>query len=173
MVTRKPEPRRRSNGDDYESYRSNDPVRVYLREMGAVSLLTREGEVVIAKRIEAGEKDGLRRVLKSSIAVAKLLDIGDLIRKGKREVRDLFPPIGLRRDSNQLELRRWYRTRRCYSEIPWASGSCSKPTFLWVLSQNGLFAERPQRHRKTFPPSGIFSSSPPRLSSFRPSASTA
>ncbi|MEE9279063.1 MAG: RNA polymerase sigma factor RpoD [Myxococcota bacterium] len=93
VVTRKPEPRRRSNGEDYETYRSNDPVRVYLREMGAVSLLTREGEVVIAKRIEAGEEDGLRYVLKSPIAVAALLEIGDAIRKGKREVRDLFPPI--------------------------------------------------------------------------------
>ena len=52
---RKSDPRRRIKDDDYESYRSNDPVRVYLREMGAVSLLTREGEVEIAKRIEAGE----------------------------------------------------------------------------------------------------------------------
>ncbi len=90
---RKQEPRRRSSGnDDYESYRSNDPVRVYLREMGAVSLLTREGEVVIAKRIESGEEDGLRAVLKSSVAVARLLDIGDEIRSGEREARQFFPP---------------------------------------------------------------------------------
>ena len=92
VVTRKPETRRR-NGEDYESYRSNDPVRVYLREMGAVSLLTREGEVVIAKRIESGEEDGLQLVLKSPVAVSELLQLGDAIRKGKREVRDLFPPI--------------------------------------------------------------------------------
>ncbi|MEE8313764.1 MAG: RNA polymerase sigma factor RpoD [Myxococcota bacterium] len=94
LVTSKPETRRRSNGADYESYRSNDPVRVYLREMGAVSLLTREGEVVIAKRIEAGEEDGLRCVLKSPIAGGELLEAGDMIRKGLREVRGLFPPIG-------------------------------------------------------------------------------
>jgi RNA polymerase primary sigma factor len=93
VVTRKPEARRRANGEDYEGYRSNDPVRVYLREMGAVSLLTREGEVVIAKRIEEGEEDGLRCVLKSPIAVREALLIGDAIRKGEREVRDLFPPI--------------------------------------------------------------------------------
>ncbi len=93
VVTRKPETRRRANGDDYEGYRSNDPVRVYLREMGAVSLLTREGEVVIAKRIEEGEEDGLRCVLKSPIAVREALQIGDAIRKGEREVRNLFPPI--------------------------------------------------------------------------------
>jgi RNA polymerase primary sigma factor len=45
--------------DDYDSAegKSNDPVRVYLREMGAVSLLTREGEVEIAKRIEKGQVD--------------------------------------------------------------------------------------------------------------------
>ena len=94
LVTSKPETRRRANGADYESYRSNDPVRVYLREMGAVSLLTREGEVVIAKRIEAGEEDGLRCVLKSPIASGELLEIGDMIRKGMREVRGLFPQIG-------------------------------------------------------------------------------
>ena len=58
---RRSDPRRRSNDDDYESFRSNDPVRVYLREMGSVSLLTREGEVEIAMRIEAGEEGEFRR----------------------------------------------------------------------------------------------------------------
>ncbi len=68
-------------------------MRVYLREMGAVSLLTREGEVVIAKRIESGEEDGLQLVLKSPVGVSELLRVGDAIRGGNREVRDLFPPI--------------------------------------------------------------------------------
>ena len=88
---RKSDPRRRSNDDDYESYRSNDPVRVYLREMGAVSLLTREGEVEIAMRIEAGEEGEFREILKSPVVSRFLLEIGDNIRKGKREVKDLFP----------------------------------------------------------------------------------
>ena len=88
---RKPEPRRSPAGvGDYDSYRSNDPVRVYLREMGAVSLLTREGEVVIAKRIEAGEEDEFRLILRSPIAQRKLLEIGDGLRKGAEPPKDLF-----------------------------------------------------------------------------------
>jgi RNA polymerase primary sigma factor len=94
VLMRKPETRRRApSSEEYEGYRSNDPVRVYLREMGAVSLLTREGEVEIAKRIESGENAALAEILKSPVAVEKLLGMGDDIRKGKREVKDLFPPI--------------------------------------------------------------------------------
>jgi RNA polymerase primary sigma factor len=94
VVMRKPETRRRpSSPEEVEGFRSNDPVRVYLREMGAVSLLTREGEVEIAKRIEAGENAALAEILKSPIAGEKLLAFGDEIRRGKREVKDLFPPI--------------------------------------------------------------------------------
>jgi RNA polymerase primary sigma factor len=90
---RKPDPRTRDSRDgDYEGFRSNDPVRVYLREMGAVSLLTREGEVEIAKRIEAGEESEFQAILKSPIVAVKLLEIGDAVRKGRRELKDLFPP---------------------------------------------------------------------------------
>ena len=99
---RKTETRRRptsaasssSSGGDYDGYRSNDPVRVYLREMGAVSLLTREGEVEIAKRIEAGEEDEFRSVLKSPVVLAKLLEMGDRMRKGKLEPKSFFPVPG-------------------------------------------------------------------------------
>jgi RNA polymerase primary sigma factor len=94
VMMRKPETRRRPSGpEEVEGFRSNDPVRVYLREMGAVSLLTREGEVEIAKRIEAGENAALAEILKSPVAAEKLLGFGDEIRRGKREVKDLFPPI--------------------------------------------------------------------------------
>ena len=91
MRLRKPEPRRPTPGEDgYDSYRSNDPVRVYLREMGSVSLLTREGEVEIAKRIEAGEEDEIRVILRSPIAQLGLLAIGDAIRKGGEAPKELF-----------------------------------------------------------------------------------
>ena len=91
VLLRKPESRRQTSNSEYDGYRSNDPVRVYLREMGAVSLLTREGEVEIAKRIEAGEEDEFAIILKSPIVTAGLLEMGDLIRKNKRDVKDLFP----------------------------------------------------------------------------------
>ncbi len=91
---RKPESRRHSSSSEYDGFRSNDPVRVYLREMGAVSLLTREGEVEIAKRIESGEEDEFRIILKSPIVTNELLELGDKIRKEKREAKHLFPTPG-------------------------------------------------------------------------------
>jgi RNA polymerase primary sigma factor len=78
--------------EDYEAGygKSNDPVRMYLRKMGSVSLLTREGEVEIAKRIEEGEKEVLTSVLSSSIAIHEILDLGDRLKKGKVRVRDII-----------------------------------------------------------------------------------
>ena len=57
--------------------KSNDPVRMYLRKMGSVSLLTREGEVEIAKRIEQGEHMILGAILNSPVAVREIIDLGD------------------------------------------------------------------------------------------------
>jgi RNA polymerase primary sigma factor len=74
--------------DNYS--KSNDPVRMYLRKMGSVSLLTREGEVEIAKRIEDGEKEVLEAVLHSSIAIKEIIQIGDRLRKGKMRVREVI-----------------------------------------------------------------------------------
>ena len=70
--------------------KSNDPVRMYLRKMGSVSLLTREGEVEIAKRIEDGEKEVLEAVLHSSIAIKEIIQIGERLRKGKMRVREVI-----------------------------------------------------------------------------------
>jgi RNA polymerase primary sigma factor len=57
--------------------KTNDPVRLYLREMGVVPLLTREGEVAIAKRIERGQIKTQKAIARSPIAVGELLKIGD------------------------------------------------------------------------------------------------
>jgi RNA polymerase primary sigma factor len=73
-----------------EGTKSNDPVRLYLRKMGAVSLLTREGEVEIAKRIEDGEKDVMRALLDCKVAVNELLEIGPKLKTGKLRVREVF-----------------------------------------------------------------------------------
>lgn len=69
--------------------KSSDPVRMYLRKMGSVSLLTREGEVEIAKRIEDGERRVLQVVLNSPVAVEEILDLGDKLKKQKARVRDV------------------------------------------------------------------------------------
>jgi RNA polymerase primary sigma factor len=69
--------------------RTSDPVRLYLREMGRVSLLTREGEVAIAKRIEEGKKEIIRVILNCPMTVKEVLNIGDGIREGRIEIRNI------------------------------------------------------------------------------------
>ena len=61
--------------------RTSDPVRMYLREMGSVSLLTREGEVEIAKRIEDGERDVASVILNTPITVKEVVALGERLRK--------------------------------------------------------------------------------------------
>jgi len=70
--------------------KSNDPVRLYLRKMGSVSLLTRDGEVEIAKRIEDGEKEVMRALLDCKVAVNEMLEIGPRLKAGKLRVREVF-----------------------------------------------------------------------------------
>jgi RNA polymerase primary sigma factor len=70
--------------------KTNDPVRMYLREMGTVSLLTREGEIEIAKRIEQGEEEILAAVLNSPLAIQQILDLGDRLRKRKIRVKEVI-----------------------------------------------------------------------------------
>jgi RNA polymerase primary sigma factor len=88
-----PEPARASEPEEEEEddgySKTNDPVRMYLRKMGSVSLLTREGEVEIAKRIEDGERRVLQVVLNSSVAIEEILDLGDKLRKQKIRVKEV------------------------------------------------------------------------------------
>jgi RNA polymerase primary sigma factor len=70
--------------------RSSDPVRMYLREMGGVSLLTREGEVVIAKRIEEGQMNLDREVLRAPLALSYLIELGEALRDGRITMKDLL-----------------------------------------------------------------------------------
>ena len=68
--------------------KSNDPVRLYLREMGIVPLLTREGEVTIAQRIERGQIKTHKAISRSPIAVERLIKIGEDLEKGKMTIRE-------------------------------------------------------------------------------------
>jgi len=69
--------------------KTNDPVRMYLREMGTVPLLTREGEVAIAKRIERGQMLVLKTISRSPIVIKELLAIGEELRKGTRSIKEI------------------------------------------------------------------------------------
>jgi len=69
---------------------TSDPVRMYLQEMGAVSLLTREQEVEIAKQIESGEREVREQVLSLPFTLTYLLELGDRIKVGEMSERDLL-----------------------------------------------------------------------------------
>jgi RNA polymerase primary sigma factor len=68
--------------------KSNDPVRLYLREMGVVPLLTREGEVSIAKRIERGQIKTHKAISRSPIAIERLLRLGEELEEGMVSIRE-------------------------------------------------------------------------------------
>ncbi len=70
--------------------RVSDPVKMYLREMGSISLLTREGEVEIAKRIEKGEKDVLKKLLDCSVGIEYIIHLGERLKKGKVKLREVI-----------------------------------------------------------------------------------
>ena len=74
--------------------KTGDPVRMYLREMGTVSLLSREGEVEIAKKIEEGEKQVLDEVLSSPLALTYVLDLGEKLAQHEIRVREIIKEEG-------------------------------------------------------------------------------
>ena len=69
--------------------KTNDPVRMYLREMGTVPLLTREGEVAIAKRIERGQLLVLKTITRAPLILKELLQVGEDLRNGARSIKEI------------------------------------------------------------------------------------
>jgi RNA polymerase primary sigma factor len=69
--------------------KTNDPVRMYLREMGTVPLLTREGEVAIAKRIERGQLLVLKTITRAPLILKELLQVGEDVRNGSRSIKEI------------------------------------------------------------------------------------
>lgn len=73
-----------------EDVKGNDPVRLYLRKMGSVSLLTREGEVEIARRIEKGEREIVRAILMSPQGTWEIINLGKRLDEGRIKVKAIF-----------------------------------------------------------------------------------
>src|SRR5262249_57380282 len=69
---------------------SSDPVRLYLKEMGNFQLLSREQEVEIAKRIEAGEIEVEEEVLSSPVTLDFVIGLGDRVESGEADLREVF-----------------------------------------------------------------------------------
>jgi RNA polymerase primary sigma factor len=82
--------------EDFEfsgGVKGNDPVRLYLKEMGAIPLLNREGEVTLAKRIEDGEREIVSSVKSCSIALDELFRVGEKLKTGEMQVRDVIKDL--------------------------------------------------------------------------------
>ncbi|MBL4687455.1 MAG: sigma-70 family RNA polymerase sigma factor, partial [Nannocystaceae bacterium] len=89
--SRRTMPKRYSKGEaDDDAARTNDPVRMYLRKMGSVSLLTREGEVEIAKRIEDGESKLIDIALRSPVAVPYVLEMQERVKQTQIRIKDVI-----------------------------------------------------------------------------------
>ena len=69
--------------------KTNDPVRMYLREMGTVPLLTREGEVEIAKRIERGQLRVMKAISRSPIVIREIASLGEDLKRGVRNIKEV------------------------------------------------------------------------------------
>ena len=76
-----------------ELSRSSDPVRMYLHEMGLVPLLDRDGEVYIAKKIEAGEMEVLYALVEVPVAIEYLISVGEELKKGNVKLKDVVKTI--------------------------------------------------------------------------------
>ena len=87
--------------------KTNDPVRMYLREMGTVPLLTREGEVEIAKRIERGQNRVLKAISRSPIVIREIVALGEDLKRGVRNVKEvvIFDEEELTEDVVQARVR--------------------------------------------------------------------
>ena len=90
-----------AGAEEGEVAKSSDPVRMYLRKMGSVSLLTREGEVEIAKRIEDGEGVVFSVLINSRVGISELLSIGENLRKGTLRVKDVVRDFEAAEDPEQ------------------------------------------------------------------------
>jgi len=77
--------------------KTNDPVRMYLREMGTVPLLTRDGEIELARRIEHGQHSVMKALARSPLVIREILRLGDEVRSGAQSIRDIVtlpdPPL--------------------------------------------------------------------------------
>ena len=127
-----------SNHDSFNKF--NDPVRMYLREMGSASLLNRDEEVEIAKRIEEGEQEVAQVILHSPIIVNEVLTLGENLKSDKITVREIIGGI----DDEETDIDEEYLTQNLLSLI----GSIKKSNQKKSSLQNKLAQKQLREVRK-------------------------
>ncbi len=90
--------------DEGAAFRAPDPVRMYLHEMGSVSLLSREDETEIAKRIEAGQRQILNVIINSPVTVKEVISIGVMLKTGNIRLKDVIDLEDIFNVENEIEL---------------------------------------------------------------------
>ena len=86
--------------------RVSDPVKMYLKEMGCISLLTREGEVEIAKRIEAGEREAMDSLLRCAVGIEYIIELGNDLKRGDIKLKDVINDLDDEDSHTQIGERR-------------------------------------------------------------------
>lgn len=115
-------------GETTDFNKGNDPVRLYLRKMGSVNLLTREGEVEISKRIEEGEIEVLAAVLNTPICLIEILDLGDRLKRGKIRVKEIVKENEPGEDGQTIEFDEPKITERALKVVAELSALRKKPS---------------------------------------------
>jgi RNA polymerase primary sigma factor len=117
--------------------KTNDPVRLYLREMAVVPLLTRDGEVTIARRIERGRLRVLKAVSRSPICIEEILQIGERLKRGELHIRELV-------SFGEQEAITEERIEECHLATLEAIGELKK-SYTRTLKANERFLEEPKK----------------------------
>ena len=99
-----------------ESIYTDDPVRVYLREMGAVPLLTREGEVNLARRMERGKLRMQKSISRSAIVQMRVMEIAEVLKRGEDEL-DNFVDLGDVEEGSPADTKKQAEVRAEFGEI--------------------------------------------------------
>src|SRR5712675_666616 len=99
-----------------ESIYTDDPVRVYLREMGAVPLLTREGEVNLARRMERGKLRMQKSISRSALVQLRVVEIAELLKQGEEEL-DNFVDLGDVEEGSPADTKKQTEVRAEFAEI--------------------------------------------------------
>jgi RNA polymerase primary sigma factor len=123
-----------------------DPVKMYLREMGLVTLLSREGEVVIAKKIEAGEQEVLRALLESTSGVESIIDLGENIEGGALRPKYVLRDIdeGDTYADEVVQTERFLETIRAIKEIHEENKSIRDKLFTLKMD-----SDKQRKHRRS------------------------
>ena len=119
--------------------KTNDPVRMYLREMGTVPLLTREGEVEIAKRIERGKLSVIKSISRTPTIARVIIQLGDKLQSGERTIRELV----IFQDEELTDDRIADRARQVLRQIDVVQKKC-----LEVQRKEAKLASIPKRDRR-------------------------